>query len=121
MSVTKQAEPVQIELKSKLAEMRLDWDDGHHSIYPLWYLRGFCPCAECQGHVRGWTFIPSERAEIAKIEEVGNYAINLVWKDGHRTGIYSFEVLRELCPCSACRGREGHPVGLIPSEHNRGL
>jgi DUF971 family protein len=33
---------------------------------------------------------------------VGNYAIELRWQDGHSTGIYSFEYLRSLCPCTHC-------------------
>jgi DUF971 family protein len=34
---------------------------------------------------------------------VGNYAIRIMWSDGHSTGIYSFEHFRKICPCPECR------------------
>jgi hypothetical protein len=41
---------------------------------------------------------------------VGNYGISIAWSDGHSTGIYRFEVLREICPCRLCRqGGEPRP------------
>ncbi len=36
---------------------------------------------------------------------VGNYAINIRWRDGHSTGIYSYKYLREICPCDECRAQ----------------
>ena len=36
------------------------------------------------------------------VEPVGNYALNFRWSDGHSTGIYTFEYLRKICPCSQC-------------------
>ena len=38
------------------------------------------------------------------IEPVGNYAIHIDWSDGHRSGIFSFEHLRQICPCKECAG-----------------
>lgn len=38
------------------------------------------------------------------IEPVGRYALRFQWSDGHATGIYTFEYLRELCPCPSCAG-----------------
>ena len=38
----------------------------------------------------------------AEIRGVGNYAIELRWHDGHSTGIYTYDYLRSLCPCSSC-------------------
>ncbi len=40
------------------------------------------------------------------MERVGNYALQLVWKDGHNYGIYSWELLRDMCPCGEHRARE---------------
>ena len=37
------------------------------------------------------------------VEPVGNYAIRIDWSDGHNTGIYSFDHLREICPCAECK------------------
>ena len=37
------------------------------------------------------------------VEPVGNYAIRINWSDGHNTGIYSYDHLREICPCAECK------------------
>ena len=37
--------------------------------------------------------------QLERVDSVGNYAIQLAWKDGHSFGIYTWEYLRELCPC----------------------
>jgi DUF971 family protein len=37
-----------------------------------------------------------------KAEAIGRYALGITWSDGHATGIYSFDYLRELCPCGKC-------------------
>jgi DUF971 family protein len=39
---------------------------------------------------------------------VGNYAIRIDWSDGHKTGIYSYEHFRRICPCDECQS--GHDV-----------
>ena len=72
------------------------------SDYPLAYLRGWCPCALCQGHGGERRYIQVPITELTNIAVVGNYALNLSWGDGHDTGIYSYRYLRDLCPCSAC-------------------
>jgi DUF971 family protein len=83
----------------------IDWGDGHKGKYPHAILRGYCPCAGCQGHSGGIRFIePSDtQQEIDDIQPVGNYALQLKWFDGHDSGIYSYKYLRELCWCDACR------------------
>jgi DUF971 family protein len=40
------------------------------------------------------------------IDPIGRYAIQFHWSDGHSTGIYTFEHLRELCPCPRCAGKQ---------------
>jgi len=90
------------------------WSDGHASRYNFPYLRDHCPCATCNDerakkdqakakHGSGAVlpmFKPRVTAKAAAA--VGNYAIQIEFSDGHATGIYSFEHLRELCPCEAC-------------------
>ncbi len=87
----------------------IDWEDGHHSEYPLAGLRAACPCAECRGGHEGMgkrgspdmLEIPLARAgstKLDRLEGVGNYALQLVWMDGHSSGIYTWEYLRELDP-----------------------
>ena len=87
-------------------DIKVTWQDGHVSVYPARALRLSCPCAGCVDEVTG------ERRLVAKsvpedvrplgVELVGGYAITIPWSDGHRTGIYAFDLLRRLCPC--CEG-----------------
>lgn len=95
------------------AEQSLEiiWSDGHRSIYPLAGLRAVCPCAECRGGHENMS-APVERAaihaqpdktwEISGAHLVGNYALSFVWADGHEAGIYTWDLLRALCPCQQC-------------------
>lgn len=108
--------PVLIEVRRdpERRSLRLLWSDGHSGEYPHRYLRGWCPCAACQGH--GWGparyFEPGDQIELLGIEPVGNYALGFRFSDGHGTGIYRFDYLRALCPCSECRaGANGGTVG----------
>ena len=77
----------------------VDWDDGHHSEYTTSMLRSACPCAQCRGSLIRIPLSSAASKELERVESVGNYAIQLVWKDGHAFGIYTWEYLRDLCPC----------------------
>jgi DUF971 family protein len=90
----------------------IDWADGHTARYPHALLRGYCPCAGCQGHSGEIRFLETTDAqtELEDIEPVGGYAVCLKWFDGHASGIYSFRYLRALCPCDACRGPDQTPM-----------
>jgi|SRR5208282_5296666 DUF971 family protein len=97
--------------------VEITWSDGHASRYDFPYLRDHCPCATCnderlkkdqQVAQHGSNSIlpmykPKVKARSATA--VGNYAIQIDFSDGHTTGIFSFDHLREICPCEAC-GRE---------------
>ena len=78
--------------------MQVTWEDGRRSIFDYDTLRGYCPCAGCQGHlVREVVFRqPPRPVEPLNIEAVGNYAISILWSDRHSTGIYRFDYLLEL-------------------------
>ncbi len=76
--------------------------DGHRGEYPHELLRGYCPCAQCQGHTGPVRFVEGGDLELREIEEVGNYGLQLTWGDGHATGIYAFRYLRALCMCGEC-------------------
>lgn len=84
----------------------IDWGDGHKGKYPHVILRGYCPCAGCQGHSGTITFKNASdiQLELDRIEPVGNYALGLTWFDGHSSGLYSFKYLRGLCQCAECAG-----------------
>jgi len=98
------AVPIEINHMKERGVVRVTWDDGHVGDYPREYLRGYCPCALCQGHGGKIKFIDGGASGLHEISPVGNYAIQFAWEDGHSTGIYTFEYLRSLCPCAACRG-----------------
>lgn len=80
------------------------WSDGHHGIYPNQFLRDNCPCASCrEGKAKFKLPIAGSSGLYAvQIGVVGRYAISIQWSDGHDTGIYSYDTLRGLCPCSEC-------------------
>jgi DUF971 family protein len=106
---------------SKSRGIEIDWKDGHHSSYGVEYLRDWCPCATCAGthgtEPRRKTanqkpatppnplqiYKPKER--MVSIEPVGKYALRIVWLDGHGSGIYSFDHLRNICPCAECQAK----------------
>ena len=89
-------------------ELHLRWEDGHSAAFPWRLLRGFCPCAACQGHhAQAITFHPAGDPDLDSIAPVGTYALSLGFADGHGTGIYSFDLLRRLCPCESCTATAG--------------
>lgn len=45
---------------------------------------------------------PNRHFEIENVNQIGNHAIQITWDDGHNTGMYQWETLRELCPCEEC-------------------
>jgi DUF971 family protein len=94
--------PTEINHVESRGAVRITWDDGHVGEYEDQYLRGYCPCAMCQGHGAQRRFISVPGAKLQEIRAVGNYAIEFRWQDGHSTGIYTYDYLRSLCPCAAC-------------------
>lgn len=112
-----QTDPEHIAI-SKSRGIEIDWKDGHHSSYDVVYLRDWCPCASCTGShgteprkkTSGDTAQPSNpfqmykpRERMMNVEPVGSYALRIVWSDGHATGIYSFDHLRQICSCAKCK------------------
>lgn len=97
---------------SKSKGIQIDWKDGHCSKYDLRSLRDNCPCATCAGtHGDGEAGatgpspfqIYKPALKMLAVEPVGNYAVQIMWNDGHNSGIYSFDHLRRICPCPECR------------------
>ena len=94
--------PVKIKAPHGASVMQVEWSDGHKGVYPHEILRGYCPCAECQGHSGTIKFREGGNLEIRDLATVGNYAITIKWGDDHGSGIYNFEYLRMLCRCAEC-------------------
>ncbi len=96
--------PTQIKQDSTKKELRIIWDDGHISVLSIKLLRDECPCAGCKGEVLfGKVYKPSTISvyqegmyKIESLTSVGQYAIQIRWKDGHDTGIYSWDYLQGL-------------------------
>jgi DUF971 family protein len=103
--------PIEVRAPRGARVMEIEFADGHVGRYPHESLRGYCPCAQCQGHNGPIHFVPGGDLELVDIAEVGNYALSLTWGDGHRTGIYSFRYLRELCCCAQCA--KGDPEARV--------
>ncbi len=74
----------------------ISWQGGITHKIPHVILRGFCPCAGCQGHSGEINFQSDKNLELRNIKPVGNYALSLGWGDHHDSGIYSFEYLHQL-------------------------
>jgi DUF971 family protein len=96
--------PVAIRSPRGARTTEIDWADGHKGVYPHDVLRGYCPCAGCQGHSGDIGFVEAkgDQLQLDDIEPVGGYALALKWFDGHASGIYSFKYLRALCQCATC-------------------
>jgi DUF971 family protein len=78
----------------------ITWTDDQTSTYDAVALRRKCPCATC---IDEWTHEPilkpesiSENVRPLKVESVGQYALSIQFNDGHKTGIYTFSLLRKL-------------------------
>jgi DUF971 family protein len=107
------------------AGVDITWADGHSSHFEFAYLRDKCPCATCNDE-RGKKEVlttmnlpsspllpmykPKPRAQAAT--QVGNYAVQISFTDGHSTGIFSYDYLRTLCPCEDC----GHAFRESPEK-----
>jgi DUF971 family protein len=97
-------EPVEVRHEKGARRLVVTWDDHHQSIYDLDYLRSWCPCAGCQGHAPEAKYLDRHGEDLVHLEVVGNYALAPTWQDGHNTGLFSFRLLRGLCPCDDCGG-----------------
>lgn len=91
-----QAKDIQVE--NNEGKVFILWGDGHRSDMPITRLRGYCPCAECQGHGGDFQYIQNNCQGISKVELVGRYAVLFYFGDGHSTGIFRWENLRKLDP-----------------------
>ena len=98
------------------------WADGHSSHFDFPYLRDVCPCATCNDkRAKKETmaamnlpaspqlpmYKPKPRAHSAT--QVGNYAIQINFNDGHSTGIFSYDYLRTQFPCDECKAAFRQP------------
>lgn len=103
--------PIEIRRIAEATEFEIIWSDGHQGVYNSKQVRAKCQCADC---IDEWTgakrlddSVISDDIIYNSFEKIGNYAVAFNWSDGHGTGIYSHELLREICECEKCGG--GNP------------
>ena len=90
--------PIGIELHQKSRELELIYASGERVRLSCELLRVLSPSAEVRGHGQGQEVLQTGKINVAitAIKPVGNYAIQLVFSDGHDSGIFSWKYLREL-------------------------
>jgi len=90
--------PTEIKLHKQSRILEVAFNDGSHFHLPCEYLRVFSPSAEVRGHGPGQEVLQvgKKYVEINAIEPVGQYAVVLVFSDGHDSGIYSWDYLYDL-------------------------
>jgi DUF971 family protein len=90
--------PTEIKLHQQSRILEVAFNDGSRFEMPCEYLRVFSPSAEVRGHGPGQEVLQvgKKHVEIKAIEPVGQYAVVLVFSDGHDSGIYSWDYLYDL-------------------------
>jgi len=88
--------------RSDPSRVVFEWADGHSAEFSAADLRRRCPCAGCVSELTGQRTLDVEAVptdtSTREVVLVGNYAISIAFSDGHATGIYPFEMLRDSDP-----------------------
>lgn len=92
------------------ARVRIEWSDGRVTEHDARTLRGNCMCAGCVREMSGERVVTvedvAEDVTAKRFQQVGNYAVRIYWSDGHNTGIYPFEKLREMAGVEEAEAEE---------------
>lgn len=90
--------PTDLRLRRQSRVLEITWADGTCHVLSLELLRVYSPSAEVRGHGSGDRILQTgkKHVNVSAVDPVGNYAIKLTFDDGHDTGIYTWEYLREL-------------------------
>src|SRR5262245_53529025 len=88
----------EIKLRRKSRVLEVSFDDGQRFELPFEYLRVYSPSAEVKGHGPGQEVLQfgKENVLVTAVEPTGQYAVRLIFDDGHNTGLYSWKYLHEL-------------------------
>ena len=100
--------PIDITLNHSTGTLTITWSNDRVCHYPIGPLRLACPCAECRGGHENMgrhndpeqllDLVPTRDYAIQRLEFVGHYALQIIWDDGHDSGIYTWDYLARLCP-----------------------
>jgi DUF971 family protein len=90
--------PVEIKLRSKSRVLEVSFEGGERFELPFEFLRVHSPSAEVKGHGPGQEVLVlgKENVGIRSVDPIGQYAVKLVFDDGHDTGLYTWNYLYEL-------------------------
>jgi DUF971 family protein len=112
--------PTEITLRTRSKVLEVSFADGKSFRFPFEFLRVYSPSAEVRGHGPGQEVLQVGKRDVQSVNPVGNYAVQLVFSDGHSSGIYSWDYLYEIGTAqdrlwgqylarleSAGRGRDG--------------
>jgi DUF971 family protein len=80
--------------------LEVTWPDGRIDLLRYRSLRGQCPCASCRDEWTGERILKDESIrpdiKLEAMQPVGTYAVQFGWNDGHSSGIFTWELLRQL-------------------------
>ena len=101
-------QPTDIAYHSQSRVLSLHYADGRKFDLTAEYLRVYSPSAEVRGHGSGQEVLQTGKAKVSikDIKPVGHYAVQLVFDDGHDTGLYSWDYLLELALSHASRWQD---------------
>lgn len=104
----KEKRPVGIQLHARSRQLELEYEGGENYTLSCEYLRVYSPSAEVGGHGPGQEVLQTGKMNvgITAIKPVGNYALQLVFDDGHDTGLYAWPYLYQLCVEQASRWQD---------------
>jgi DUF971 family protein len=90
--------PTEIKLRHRSRVLEVSFEDGSRFELPFEYLRVHSPSAEVKGHGPGQEtlVVGKQDVGIRAVEPVGQYAVRLIFDDGHDTGLYTWKYLHEL-------------------------
>ena len=99
MTVLPQTNPTNIKFRKQSQQLEISYANGEQFSLNSEFLRVHSPSAEVRGHGAGQETLQTGKlkVEITELIPVGNYALQLVFSDGHDSGIFSWTYLRELC------------------------
>ncbi len=97
-SFEKYMHPTSITYHQLARQLEVAFDDGVHYQLPAELLRIYSPSAEVRGHSPDQAVLQTGKREVSinEIEPAGNYAIRIVFSDGHGSGLYTWEYLQRL-------------------------
>lgn len=110
--------PSQVVLRESKDALILTYSDGQAYTLPAEYLRVYSPSAEVRGHGKGNETLQFGKrlVTINALEKAGNYALQIVFSDGHDSGIYSWDYLQALA-----ENYEDKWAVYLKKLHNAGL